>query len=79
MENLLGEKPYITPVSTISSTDAETQIAANTSLPIATEIEAVANTSFCSTSDDQSSNSNIRVSRKSAYICIMIGIKNYFQ
>lgn len=76
MENLLGEKPYMTPISTISSTGAETQKAANTSLSISSE--AVANTNFCSTSDDQSFNSNIRVSRKSAYICIIIEIKNYF-
>ncbi|XP_077255279.1 uncharacterized protein LOC143893606 isoform X1 [Temnothorax americanus] len=64
MENLLGEKPYITPMSTISSTGAETHKAANTSLSIATETEVVANTSFCSSSDDQSSKSNVRVSRK---------------
>ncbi|XP_077273535.1 uncharacterized protein LOC143903619 isoform X3 [Temnothorax americanus] len=35
MENLLGKKPYMTPMSTISSTGAETHKAANTSLSIA--------------------------------------------
>ncbi|XP_071574567.1 uncharacterized protein [Temnothorax nylanderi] len=64
MENLLGEKPYMTPMSTISSTGAETHKAANTSLSIALETEALENTSFCSSSDDQSSKFNVRGSRK---------------
>lgn len=60
METLLGEKPYMAPLSTISSTGVETI------KPISSSTLDLQDCSTISIPDDKSPNINISVSRKLA-------------